>query len=250
MVRDEGARIRFVERKTRHEFSEHMNLCLGEAKGEMVMILSDDDLIASSYVSSMVAMMRCENDVSVAVGYQQAIDEHVLSLPGESTERCAKKVFDGVEYVKGFLSGDIKSPVYTYFSLFGRRRDILDVGGFRPYPDGSNADNFIFLSLALRGKVAVAPAVMYYRIYATSFGLNTPFDRLLRACTDYGHDVNGLVDASTSMNDSDKAAIKRLVRRSSFGTLHGRLRTLYWKRLGIAQFIYYALKVLLFNVKR
>lgn len=224
-------RIEIIERTERLGFSAHMNACIDAARGTFVMILSDDDQITPNYVAEMVEMMAADRRVTVCLGRQARITEHdcgLVQAPAASEPRC---VIDGVEFLKGTISGTIRTNVMTYISMFVRREDLLRVGGFRDYPDGSHADNFIVFSLALRGSIALGTSVMCYRVYLASSGLKTPFQALLDATRAYTLDCSGLIREQNSVTDDDKRYLVRLLHSSNSRLLLSRIRHVYWHQL-------------------
>jgi glycosyltransferase involved in cell wall biosynthesis len=234
VLREQGisdARVTIVSRSTRLGFSEHMNACIAAADGEFVMILSDDDQLSRRYVAEMVEMFSADSAVTVGLGRQSIVNEHDLGLLQVDPSGQAAQTFDGLAFLKGTLAGSLSTNVVTYISLFARRADILAVGGFKNYPDGSHADNFVLFQLALRGRVVLGTQRMLYRVYATSHGLGTPFPALLEATRAYSRDCANALGAMTSVDAKDKASLTRMVKRSNAGMLRGRLRTIYVKRV-------------------
>lgn len=224
-------RIRFIERDRRYESSEHMNMCINEARGEYVMILSDDDLICPSYVSSMVGLFSENTDVMVCLGQQKVLNENDANLEGgEGEER--RYLFDGTAFTLDHFRGK-PMPIYTYFSLFAKKADVLAVGGFRAYPDGSNADNYLFYSLALRGKVGVSSSLMGYRVYMASSGLSTSFEKLYLATVAYDKDMSCLVWGAISMPILIKTQLRLLIKISSVRMMKYRLHKIYRAKIGL-----------------
>lgn len=242
-------RIEIIERTERLGFSAHMNACIGAARGTFVMILSDDDQITPNYVAEMVEMMA-DRRVTVCLGRQARISEHdcgLVQAPAASDPPC---VIDGVEFLKGTISGTIRTKVMTYISMFVRREDLLGMGGFRDYPDGSHADNFIVFSLALRGSIALGTNVMLYRVYLASSGLRTPFQALLDATRAYTLDCSDLIRKQNSVIDDDKRYLVRLLRSSNSRLLLSRIRHVYWQQLSASAILGCLWRVARFRFQR
>lgn len=185
-------RVKFIERSERLTFSDHFNECLLDAHGEYLFFLSDDDLIEENYVSSLVALFIENKNIKVALGKQLIVDASFNSLSRPRFDKGAKVqcgTHDGLHYLKKTLSGSMPPPVATYISMFAKRDDMIRLGGWRKYPDGSNADNLLFIKLCLEGQVAFTESTLFYRVYNTSFGLSTPFEALLTACKEFETDV-------------------------------------------------------------
>lgn len=225
------SRIKIIERDRRYEFCEHMNLCLSDARGHFVMILSDDDLISPDYISCMVGLLNENSDVMVGLGRQKILSENDGSL---GSIECGEESdwIDGIEFTLNHFRGKQNFPVITYLSLFARKDDLLAAGGFREYPDGSNADNYLFYSLAVKGKVGLSSSVLGYRVYLTSFGLSTPFEKLYRATLAYDKDMSNLVWNLTSKPVRQKMNLRLLIKIASVRLMKNRLLRIYKARIG------------------
>lgn len=233
VLREQGiadARIRIVSRAVRLGFTEHMNACLAEADGEFAMILSDDDQLGRGYVSEMVALFERDPAVAVAFGRQRIIGEQDTGLLDPPPSPEPAQVFDGPAYLRDTLAGTLRTEVVTYISLFARRARLLEIGAFRPYADGSHADNFILFQLALGGRVALGAQRMLYRVYATSHGLGTPFSALLDATLAYSRDCAAALQAAGGVPAAQKHTMLRRLKRNNFRMLRGRIRGVYRRR--------------------
>ena len=225
------ARVKIISRNHRYSFSEHMNLCIEEAHGYYIMILSDDDLISENYVSSMVNLF--ENiDVKVALGNQKILNENDTILKVDPKCKKSESIYDGVDFLINHFSGKSRFPIYTYLSLFAKKNDLIDIKGFKDYPDGSNADNYLFYSLALRGKVGISNSLMGYRVYLTSSGLSTPFDKLYDATYAYDKDISSRVWGIAHMPFYKKFHLRILIKISSARMMVYRLLINYKAKIG------------------
>lgn len=227
-IRD--GRIRIVERGTRVAFSEHMNLCLGEASGEFFMILSDDDQIAPTYIEDALQLVRAQPDVTVVLGRQHRVSGSDRGL-FQREALGSLQVLSGERYLQGILDGTLVTGVLTQISMFARRLQALACGGFASYPDGSHADNRLLFALALQGSVALMPTPMYYRVYAQSFGLSTPYPALLEATRAYQRDQAALLAGTPALSPRARRLMLRSARISNFRLLAYRLLTIYRHRM-------------------
>lgn len=230
-------RVRIIDRSTKRlSAAEHYDACLRDARGEFVMILSDDDLIEPKYVSSMYEAFVLDPAVRVCVGEQIAIGEHDRHLPPE-TEAARITVYDGVSFFIQRLINPRKLPIITYMSLFGRRADMLE-HPYRNYPDGSNSDNYMMLALALSGKVAVSTRKLHYRIYASSAGLSTSFGKLLTSCALFECDAATLLRKNRArVGRRAELTLRALLHVRNSTLMTRRLLSLYRKRLSVAEFL-------------
>lgn len=241
------ARIDMVNRLERLDFSAHMNACLAEVRGTYVMILSDDDQITPGYVEEMVQVMQLRTEVIVCLGRQIRINEHDIGVMPNILSDSPQSIFDGVAFLKGSLSNNLQTGVLTYISMFARKSDILQAGGFKHYPDGSHADNFIIFNLALRGNVVLSRNLMFYRVYLSSSGLKTPFSALLESTKAYTRDSALLLNAAPAVTKNDKSLLLYLLKSNNVWLLLSRIRHVYWCRLSVVGLISYILQVARFK---
>lgn len=242
----DDARIEVVQRTSRLDFSAHMNACIEQSRGTYLMIVSDDDQITPGYVAEMVELMTADPEVKVCLGRQVQINENDRGLAPAPATRQPQQVLAGIDFLKGTLARTLNTGVLTYISMFVRRSDLLGVGGFKGYADGSHADNFIVFSLAMRGRVALCSNLMFYRVYLASFGLRTPFDALLDATRAYTRDVASVLGQS-SIAHSERKTLRDLVKAANTRMLLARIRGVYCHRLRPPALFMCILRVLQFK---
>lgn len=242
-------RIEVVRHAARLDFSTHMNACIEQARGDYIMIVSDDDQITPGYVAEMVELITSDPKITVCLGRQSQINEHNFGLQVAPAHSQPQQVLEGIEFLKGTLAGTFRSDVLTYISMFVRRDDLLDVGGFKGYADGSHADNFIFFSLAMKGRVALCSNVMFYRVYLASSGLRTPFTALLDATRAYTRDVSSVLKHCT-IADAERSVLRDLVKVSNTRMLLSRIRSVYRHSLSLSELCMCTLRVLHFKLWR
>lgn len=238
-------RIKIISQSRRLGFSEHMNVCLAASSGDYLMILSDDDIISSNYVSEMVGILQGDG-VTVAVGTQEAIGENDFFI--RDIENPDSRVISGDAYIYNMLSGKLDISVLTYFSLFARRKDIVKIG-FKDYPDGSNADNFLFFSLALKGSVGVSGVWMGYRVYNASSGLSTPFSNLYTATWLYDQSIASMIYSRNRISVLRRLKLRAIFKWSSRSMLLARLSKIYKGNMPFAYYLFCRFKILfLFSI--
>jgi glycosyltransferase involved in cell wall biosynthesis len=245
----DDARIEIVHRPVRLGFSAHMNACIAQALGTYLMIVSDDDLITPGYVAEMVEAMSADPQIKVCLGRQVQINEHDRGMPTRPESGRQREILDGVDFLTRTLARTLQTGVLTYISMFVRRHEILEVGGFRDYPDGSHADNFIVFSLAIQGRVALLSHLMFYRVYLASSGLRTPFPALLEATRAYTRDASTAL-RGTSVSHEDSQALRALVKAANTRLLIGRLRDVYRHRMNPLALLVCMAQVLRFKLSR
>jgi glycosyltransferase involved in cell wall biosynthesis len=216
--------VRLVRRSTRLAGPHHINLCLQEADGEYVFIMSDDDLIVPGYVSAAMECMSSEPSVVAVVALQTAIDESffgpVSNLP------INFKTLLGNEFVTRWFNGE-NPGVWNLFPMLVRRRRVLECGGFPDYPTGSYGDITLFFQLCLGAKMGLLDGGYYYRVYPTSAGLAAPWRGLLMATNCYERD---LLDLHKKGRLERKLLLAII--RSNTHLLIGRWKQLYRHRPG------------------
>ena len=184
------ANVRLVRRPTRQPAADHINLCLKEANGEYVYLLSDDDLIAPGYIKAAMECILSEPSVGVVVARQTQIDESFFGpVPNPP---ISFQTLPGNDYVAHWFKEGCPG-VLTAFAMLARRRQVLECGGLPDYPDASHSDNTLFLRLCLGAKVGLLDGGYYYRVYPTSSGLGTRWRRLFMATNDYEQGPGGYV---------------------------------------------------------
>jgi glycosyltransferase involved in cell wall biosynthesis len=232
----EDPRIRLIERSERRlSAAAHYEACLRDARGEYVMILSDDDVAEPRYISSMYEAMTSRPGVTVCIGEQIAIGKNDDVRPPPSSG-VHFEIYHGPAFVVRRLLNSRSMPIITYMSLFARRADMLRYP-YRDYPDGSHSDNYMFIALALDGQVAVSSAKLYYRIYESSGGLSTPFGFLLIACSRYKRDMAQLLRRHRQELGIATASVIRILIHAKTSALMGRrLLGMYRKRMRPARF--------------
>jgi len=242
-------KIKFIKREKRLSFSEHMNMCFNDAQGFFVMILSDDDLLSPTYISNMVRLFG-EESLTVAVGAQVALGEKDDCI--ESVLNVKENtVVDGFEYIINQLSGNSSFPIFTFLSLFAKKDDIISEGCFKLYSDGAHVDNYLFHSLAMKGKVGFSSECsMGYRIYSSSCGLSMPFKNLLSATSEYDRDMAGLIWKIEGQSFFNRAYLRYLLKKSSALMMIGRLRSIYKMKLGSFSGLKNIMKIILFILGR
>jgi glycosyltransferase involved in cell wall biosynthesis len=246
-IRD--TRIKILQRTARLEFSAHMNKCLAEALGTYVIIVSDDDQISSSYIANMVRLMESDIGIKICMGKQIQINEHDRGLLQQDHLPDQTQVIDGLDFLTGTLGRTLNTGLLTYISMFVRRQEILSIGGFKSYPDGSHADNFIVFTLALTGKVAISSSPMFYRVYLASSGLRTPFSALLEATEAYTRDTRAAL-RNANIAAKRRKRLQTLVHAANSRMLFSRIRSVYRHSQGPLALIAFVVHAFQFKWKR
>ena len=181
--------IRIISQPKRIDFSEHMNKCIDNSNGYYVMVLSDDDLLSVNYISSMVKLFEEEKDLKVALGIQKILKKTDFEISKNINKYQESLFINGRDFILKQFKGIQNLNIYTFVSLFAKKIDITEAGGFRHYPRGMGSDDFLFYRLALNGIVGISNSIMGYRVYSESTGLSSNYNDLSEAYKLYGKDL-------------------------------------------------------------
>lgn len=134
------------------------NKCLSYAKGEYVILASDDDVYSSQYLECMNALIDRYPEVNVFRPRIKRIDENgnILHIDGYISEFLSK-----VEYLYLWTSGLIGSGIP--FFIF-KREALLSIGGFANYPLAWFSDDATILRLADNGIVTCHKTLFSFRM--------------------------------------------------------------------------------------
>lgn len=223
------SRIRFISQENRLSFSNHMNVCLGEAVGEYVFILSDDDIISENYVEVMVEAYEVDASVSVALGRQIPINAQGGNYQDNSSvfdfNNFPKiEVISEIDFYSDVFFCPSNQSILSYISMFASRKDILAAGMFPDYPNGLHADNILLLRL-LRGRsLAIGNTLIFYRVYSESSGLNSSPGSLIVATSLFQNDCREVIRGLPRMQARDKRKLLRKMKSMNTKVLLVRLK--------------------------
>jgi glycosyltransferase involved in cell wall biosynthesis len=219
--------FRLVRRGKRIGFAEHFNTCLKEASGHYAMFLSDDDLLVPRFVETAVECMESKPGVGAVLSHQERIDENFL---GEAPQLDLTWKVDVAEnfYLRCFRDC-LEKNFLTFVSLFGRRDELLEAGGFGIYPSGAHSDIELLLAVTLGRKIGLVSGGFLYRVYPTSVGLGMPWIHLQNGTA-------GFEARLTSWHQQGRmsASLLKAMLRNHTTMMMGRYRLLYRRKAGAA----------------
>lgn len=133
------------------------NHSISYAKGEYLILASDDDLYDSNYLHKMDQLICKYPNVDVFRPRIQFINHigEVVKIEGYLKEYCS-----GLEFLYAWSREWIESGIPFY--IF-KRQTILDIGGFAKYPLAWFADDATVLRLAQRGIVSSQDVLFSFR---------------------------------------------------------------------------------------
>lgn len=160
--------LRFRRTPAPASIPQHFNQCVDSAEGEYFVLLSDDDRINPEFVSSLIsALQKCPGasaaiPANIIVGQDGRV---VTELP-----RPDWRERDGIDFAIEWLWKSSPLPVANLVSIMAPTA-LVRRFRYQLFPKGLNADNLLFLQLAISGKVLFDPgAVFYFRVHQTSAG--------------------------------------------------------------------------------
>jgi glycosyltransferase involved in cell wall biosynthesis len=239
-------RIRLVTRNSRLDYISHIKLCIKEAKGEYLMILSDDDLISPDYIENLVRAFDASDDVVAGFTPQKILREDEMVL-GEAPPCVYPSAIDGWKFLQMFMLGKIAVPMYSFVSLFTRRKLVVCSGLIEEFSggsDGSHVDNYLLFSLAMKGRVVITDGLFGYRVHADSTGLQTPFVNLFLASKAYEKKILCLLSTRVTIFSKKYTLYKWIIKASLAEMLLVRLKKYYVHRERTLVSNYYFLRVL------
>jgi hypothetical protein len=219
-----NAQVRLIRRPARSEAPVHAELCLKEATADYLFWLSDDDLIAPGFVEAGMECMLSDPAVSIVIAKQTQIDEEFLGPVSEGP--IAYEIHSGNEYVSHWFHEGTEG-LLTTVGLLARRRQMIECGGVPRYPNGVNSDNMMFFRLCLGAKLGLLERGYYYRVYATSSGMDMPWRTLLAGLTQSEADLLKLREEGRLERKTHLAMI-----RGGTQLLFHRWKTIYRRKPG------------------
>ncbi|WP_082316870.1 glycosyltransferase family 2 protein [Methylobacterium sp. ARG-1] len=139
-----------------------------EARGKYIMILSDDDLISSDYVSTMVGAFESDEKIQVGLGRRILIDGNTNILyRSDPLSDSSHSEFSEKWMTQYFQSQNAHNQINTIFSTFYRRSEWINSGGQPPLSGSFFADTIPFVGVSsTRSKVFYSPdALFLYRVH-------------------------------------------------------------------------------------
>ncbi|AWN34430.1 glycosyltransferase family 2 protein [Methylobacterium radiodurans] len=191
-----------------------------QARGKYMLVLSDDDLISDTYISTMVAAFEADEAVQVGLGRRVLINEKNEVLhQSEPLAPAAYSESAATWLPRYFASPTEHNQINTVFSVFYRRSEWLRCGGQPALSSSFFADTIPFIGVNTpETKVFYAPDAMFlYRMHQsqetrqnaarqTYLGLFQFFDHLRGVIGPFG------------ASEAFKAAVIRYILMMFFGS--------------------------------
>ncbi|MGU3406136.1 glycosyltransferase family 2 protein [Methylobacterium brachiatum] len=163
-----GAKTKIIRRPFTLPLEVNVMEAAKEANGKYIMILSDDDLISSDYVSTMVDAFESDKTVQIGLGRRILIDGETNILhKSDPLSDSSHSELSEEWMTRYFRSQNAHNRINTIFSTFYRRSEWINSGG-QPFLSASFfADTIPFVGVSsTRSKVFYSPdALFLYRVH-------------------------------------------------------------------------------------
>ncbi|MDQ0903915.1 glycosyltransferase [Paenibacillus sp. V4I7] len=164
-------RLVIINHKEKINMDENWNACLGIAKGDYFMLLSDDDYLESTAIETFLEHFYSD-DIGIVYCQTKIVDESNNTIAFSKT---APLIEPSIEMLLNFLNW--KREVYPC-SLMFRTTDLKKLGGYNGSKYSLALDTAAWVEIAIkRGKVAYVNRVLSnYRIHNLNIGSQTKIE--------------------------------------------------------------------------
>lgn len=151
--------FRFRQNSATAALPVHLNQLLDEARGEFFILLCDDDLISTNFVSTLAESLLANPGATIAFARIEGIDENGRSVFSDDTE--VAELMEGTEFLKQWSVGArwLSGPLATNLA---RTEDLRRTGGHPIWPRALHTDFALAIKLALAGEVVVRSNCRFY----------------------------------------------------------------------------------------
>ena len=106
-------RLRVVKQERNIGLIPNWNACLAEAKGEYIVFVSDDDLVAPWLLDRCIDVVRSEPDVPIVIALSDISFSSGYKLPAMINRKLGTGVWDGTDVLREVLDGSVFAPMCT-----------------------------------------------------------------------------------------------------------------------------------------
>lgn len=190
------------------------------ARGKYMMVLSDDDLISNTYVSTMVAAFEADEAIQVGLGRRVLIDGKNEVLHQAEPMAAAPYAESAWTWLpRYFASPTAHNQINTVFSTFYRRAAWLRCGGQPALSSSFFADTIPLIGVSgPETKVFYAPEAMFlYRMHPNQETRQNAAKQTYLGLFQFFEHLRGVIGAF-GMSDAFKEAIIRYILMMFFGS--------------------------------
>ena len=142
-------RLRVIKQERNIGLIPNWNACLAEAKGEYIVFVSDDDIVAPWLVDRCIEVVRSEPDILIVIALSD-VSFPSYSLPAIASRKLQTGVWDGTDVLLEVLDGSIFGSMCTIMI----RTDALRAkGGFPANWGPHSVDWAVWIPFLFSGKV-------------------------------------------------------------------------------------------------
>lgn len=184
----QDARLKIIVRPVLKTMYENFNLLIGEATGDFVLILSDDDELLPDAITNLLVAME-HSQTRMAIGATKVVmNGRAVAAP---TFHVTEYRTDWLALVQSYL--DFRFAIYPCATLLPRK-ELLSIGGYNDSTYHFAADTAMWMQLAQRlGYVALCHRVVAnYAVHDDNETVVSSQSKWLSALDGIGIVVNGL----------------------------------------------------------
>lgn len=217
------------------EAPSHFNQMLQAASGEYFVWLADDDEISPNFASELVAQFQRHPKATIGLSRQEIVAESG-ELLGKSID-VLPDVMSGPEFIVAVW----QKYAFGFQSLstyLGKRREMIDSGGYPSFTRGTHSDDAMVLRLALRGDVVFSSKCLFRNlVQESSLGWAMTTRELAAAVREFMRflDEDATTQQFSAAHPEEWERLRDCMRRMSWGMYLSRWKGMYRKRLSFLQ---------------
>jgi glycosyltransferase involved in cell wall biosynthesis len=193
----------------------NFNNCIQEAKGDFIVLLSDDNTLEAYFLEKCVQLVRAEPDIPIVLaGYDilvmdEFFQDEVRLVPAVLSKKLTTGIWDGTDILKEYLQGKISAQ--TLSSII--RTDVLRRNGGYTDAHPSASDEAAFIPLLLEGRAGlVNERCATYKVHKSNVSVGLTADFRLRDLSKVMEEISVLAEANIA-DKTTRQDIQRLTSR-------------------------------------
>jgi glycosyltransferase involved in cell wall biosynthesis len=193
-------RLRVVKQERNIGLIPNWNACLAEAKGEYIVFVSDDDLVAPWLLDRCIDVVRSEPDVPIVIALSDISFPSGYKLPARVNRKLGTGVWDGTDVLREVLDDSVSASMCT---IMIRTEALRANGGFPVNWGPHTVDKAAWVPFLLTSRAGlVNERCGTYTTHDGSVTSNLTIDMILR-------DVRKVVDLITDVADHSIGDLKK-----------------------------------------
>ncbi|NNJ09092.1 glycosyltransferase [Chloroflexales bacterium ZM16-3] len=212
--------------------TEHYNQLIDAAEGDYYVLLSDDDEIGPSFVSSLVERLERTPGAHVGIGSVEAFAAEDGRIVSATTHQpLPPERMSGSELLHSWCAQRHRYVSFT--TNVARTTALRAVGKYPDFERGNGFDNALLMKLALGREVVFSPQALFrHRIDDVSFGKAVGWQGLALASRQFLSflDRDPQLRAFARAHPDEWPSLREAVRSMIWGTYLARWKNLYRQR--------------------